>query len=1425
MPEVVDILDDDSNDGGVTISLLGDDSEDDEVEVVEKRTVYHKSSQEKHHRHFQRIRNQMNEKKRRQQANAKIADVFLNSDGDYDNVHDDDNSVEIVEQSPSTPPPIGTKTTDQTNSKQTVPSTTTTSPSTDADVQTSPSSHGSNTAVSTNIRNRTPKMNSIKKKRKRPATKIPLPGTCKHSKYPSPRAPRPSLPATAQATTTATTTPATRQATAQAKETISAQTDAPATAPATAPSTKLASAPAAEPATAIATAPVTVQATVTPTVPITAPEQPDPKPNNIDNQQQTMESVRKEHTNETETTTSKLQSVPSTNAFKTSSTQISDPPSNSNADSLSPSPKSSDKEKTFEKPTESKNSTGPSQPLLSREMQSESNDQSTESKTSDGRQGQNGKSKPHPVVQDAKKQSSDTLGEEVVYVASGDAPSGTNTGNNALRMSRDRQYAIFLDRTLNRDENDRTQESVSTKPKSPIPEVIDLIEDDSNITDKAPSPSKEDTEKTKKTTEQEKEQDKLKKRRRLGSMSFKSAPFLQHKRQLLDASQLTSEERKEEQKKDMQKYLCLLSAESSSEESDSSPWMEAIRSKSHGSNLVNKSVPKNTRGSNRSSGNDSRKSTMTSSSEPQPFDFTGKEISTKASRRRSDERESRQVSIETDDIETNGATSQQCQEISQSISTENTKATMPAEQRKPPPPLGDPEVVEQTIIDIDQKIHLRDKVKTQNILRNALLQHTTRTQRSPSNRPVFTRVPAISTKVTEKKNHNGLKLTTDGHTTIVNSSLTVLTTINDSKVEEATNLKRVHDNAQSLSLMPYEYKRMQGQCTEILNALPFDQRYHPQVHELVSEKLYTAPRKSKNKLEMPTGFKYAPNRESPVETTDASTKSTENNDDYVSIMNSFRDFCVQCKSFDCQFHITNYPDAGTQACVAIQYDKRALQRQSRIPFQLDHNDPYSYLIPTTEGTYALFNGGNFDVFDKPPSVKVIKSSGSQMTINFKNGNTACPFCKFNCRNQEKLYKHLGRYHQDTFYCREVESTYEVTARTKEKETMTPQREYFHSRSLIPIQNGHYDRDSDDESDYSWYDEYRQETMDELTDVSDKEKKIQTLWNRYIGCSPVIIPDKHIPKRCFLWIWKHYAEMKDIEWELYQLLITFWERRILNVTHIEKLIHLLHIKRNVKDQHEETLTPRQRVIFSRLHLIITSLGGDAKMRLVNALRINTKGNVRILKTPMLPQHLWPKWSKNRTITTAMRMRSEDIARPFFFPCYHTGRCSARNGCTCIEHDYVCTKHCIWGEFGDNFFPGCNCKGDCSEAKYCPCRDAGRECDPDVCGCAASTDGCLKSCGCSNMDVSLAKKASLFVGKSEIEDAGLGLFTKYALKKGDYIDEVGTQNFCRTNFCVSLYSYLTESFNPVALISILENSSKANTSLGEAKSTILIILTTT
>ena len=60
---------------------------------------------------------------------------------------------------------------------------------------------------------------------------------------------------------------------------------------------------------------------------------------------------------------------------------------------------------------------------------------------------------------------------------------------------------------------------------------------------------------------------------------------------------------------------------------------------------------------------------------------------------------------------------------------------------------------------------------------------------------------------------------------------------------------------------------------------------------------------------------------------------------------------------------------------------------------------------------------------------------------------------------------------------------------------------------------------------------------------------------------------------------------------------------------------------------------------------------------------------------------------------------------------------------------------------------------------------RECDPDVCKCSA---GCNDE-GCANMDAAMGRRVPLLVGKSSIEGAGLGVFTKNALKKGDYIDE--------------------------------------------------------
>lgn len=786
---------------------------------------------------------------------------------------------------------------------------------------------------------------------------------------------------------------------------------------------------------------------------------------------------------------------------------------------------------------------------------------------------------------------------------------------------------------------------------------------------------------------------------------------------------------------------------------------------------------------NSNSGFESQSTAATATKNHQ-CDFTGKEISSGNSNRRSgiQHRASGRILIDSDDHETDYSSNRQSGEISPLNSSDTpvikTKHVL---QRKAPPPLENLETAKENIMKISRRIHLQHKKAKMNILEKALSQRNAYNRQLAPTRTFSPRIQVASTKLEYMERNESQSMSGDGHTAIVNSSLAVLSTVNDDNVKEDTEQMNVHKKAQNLGVMPYKFKILQKEFTSILDALPFDQRYDPEVHEYVSQLLYTPPDNSKPRLEVPPELEEAPTYDiPPPEATPKLKDPDENNQDYVSVMKSFRDFCVQCKTFDCQFHITSYPDAGTQACVAIQYDKRALKKQSGEQFKLNRDDPFSFLVPTTENRMVLVDERKFDRFENPTSVDVIGSTKSttkwieKSTFTFSSDNMICPFCNFCCHGKEKLLKHMSRYHVDTFYCREVGTRSNITAnvRTGANETMKPVREYFHSRSLIPIEIGHYDRDSDDESVYSWYHDYRRDLMEDLTDVCEKEKRISIIWNRFLGCSPVVIADKDVPKRCFYFIQKYFMDLGQLEWELYQLLITFWERHLLTVIHVEKLMHLFHVKRETQysKQEENPLTPRKKVLFSRLYMIFESLGENMESRLRDALRRNDVGNSDVVCTPMLPKPLWTKWTTKRTINTAMRMRAEDISRPFFFPCFHAGKCDEANDCTCVENDCLCTKHCVWGVFGDNFFPGCSCKGDCTISKMCPCRDAHRECDPDVCRCNASTNGCRKTCGCANMDVSLAKRAPLLIGRSLVEGAGLGLFTKNALKQGNYVDEV-------------------------------------------------------
>mmetsp|Transcript_9861 Transcript_9861/g.22066 ORF Transcript_9861/g.22066 Transcript_9861/m.22066 type:complete len:849 (-) Transcript_9861:157-2703(-) len=145
-------------------------------------------------------------------------------------------------------------------------------------------------------------------------------------------------------------------------------------------------------------------------------------------------------------------------------------------------------------------------------------------------------------------------------------------------------------------------------------------------------------------------------------------------------------------------------------------------------------------------------------------------------------------------------------------------------------------------------------------------------------------------------------------------------------------------------------------------------------------------------------------------------------------------------------------------------------------------------------------------------------------------------------------------------------------------------------------------------------------------------------------------------------------------------------------------------------------------------------------------------------------------KNYNVSWLKNVQDAEI-HPAFMPCDHEGPCNEET-CSCVRNAFFCTKHCIWGERSRNFFRGCACKGNCN-TKSCACFAAKRECDPDLCrSCGACSDPPNKPATeqtCKNDSLSMRRHAHLLVAESTVPDAGWGLFTKHALKKGDFVHE--------------------------------------------------------
>ena len=218
-----------------------------------------------------------------------------------------------------------------------------------------------------------------------------------------------------------------------------------------------------------------------------------------------------------------------------------------------------------------------------------------------------------------------------------------------------------------------------------------------------------------------------------------------------------------------------------------------------------------------------------------------------------------------------------------------------------------------------------------------------------------------------------------------------------------------------------------------------------------------------------------------------------------------------------------------------------------------------------------------------------------------------------------------------------------------------------------------------------------------------------------------------------------------------------------------------------------LTPTQESICERMFMIFQgNIGKMAKAMGANrdAVERFVKAKNMNLKEPTLLADGMTTSKKRRTrdgISEYTSMKNYNIAwlknvqdaeiHPAFIPCDHEGPCNEET-CSCVQNAFFCTKHCVWGERSRNFFRGCACKGTCNN-KSCACFAAKRECDPDLCrNCGACTDPPqqrVTTQRCTNDNLSMRRHAHLLVAESSIPDAGWGLFTKHALKRGDFVHE--------------------------------------------------------
>ena len=199
-----------------------------------------------------------------------------------------------------------------------------------------------------------------------------------------------------------------------------------------------------------------------------------------------------------------------------------------------------------------------------------------------------------------------------------------------------------------------------------------------------------------------------------------------------------------------------------------------------------------------------------------------------------------------------------------------------------------------------------------------------------------------------------------------------------------------------------------------------------------------------------------------------------------------------------------------------------------------------------------------------------------------------------------------------------------------------------------------------------------------------------------------------------------------------------------------------------------LTPEQKAMIPPLYQIFNGNLNiiSSLLQVPKTLLPETVERYAIEESIIPPQ---PKRKKQSGIYTSMtnynqtwvkRIESTSI-KPLFYPCTHSEPCSDIT-CHCVNNGHFCTKHCVHSNQSRNFFRGCACKAGGCRTASCPCYSAKRECDPDLCKNCQDCTSC-----CTNNAITKRKHTHLLLAPSTV--AGWGIYNKYPLKKGDFIQE--------------------------------------------------------